>query len=281
MHHRLRPGSLRGRHDRLVLALVGLALLVGLTLPGSAFGAKTPKDPIGLDRFLWGLAGRESGWDWTTRNTTSGAYGRYQVMPENWPAWAATYLDDRWADQTPRNQALVVRGKITDLHDWLGTWRRVAYWWLTGDTERDERDWSDVARGYVDDVLDLAKRAPEAGDPIPPDRSGERRLAERGDWRLIVGSAMLRTKRDHGRLIGEIPDGGVVFVQAVGENKRGVLWLKVSTKAGRIGWLTIRRTVPWDRPDRPDAWPRDGKVTNPGPDPEDPDDRKKARPRPR
>lgn len=260
---------------------MSLAIVVGLALPGAAFGAKTPTGPEGLDRFLWGLAGRESGWDWTARNTWSGAYGRYQVMPVNWPAWAETYIGDRWADQTPHNQALVVRGKISGLHAWLGSWRRVAYWWLTGDTEKNEKRWSEVGLGYVNDVMALAKRAPAEGDPIPPDRSGERRLAERGDWRLIVGAGMLRTKRDHGRQIGEIPDGGVVFVQSVAENKRGVLWLKVSTKAGRIGWLTIRRTVPWDRPDHPDAWPRDGKVSAPGPDPEDPTDRRKARPRPR
>lgn len=280
MHQRLRSQLRRGRRDRLILALVGLTLVAGLTLPGSAFGAKAPKDPIGIGRFLWGLAGRESSWNWTSRNASSGAYGRYQVMPQNWPAWAETYIGDRWADQTPRNQALVVRGKVAALHDWLGSWRRVAYWWLTGDTETNEKRWSGVASGYVDDVMALAKRAPDDGDPIPVDRSSGGRSAERGDWRLIVGGAMLRTRRDHGKQIGEIPDGGVVFVQEVGVNKR-VLWLKVSTKAGRIGWLTIRRTVPWDRPDHPAAWPKEGKVTKPGPDPKDPDDRRKARPRPR
>jgi hypothetical protein len=260
---------------------VGLALLAGLALPGSAFSAKAPQETLSMDRFLWGLAGRESSWTWTSRNASSGAYGRYQVMPENWPGWAQTYIGDRWADQTPRNQALVVRGKVAALRDWLGSWRRVAYWWLTGDTERNEDRWSSVARGYVNDVLAMAKRAPREGDPIPVERSSDRRLAERGDWRLIVDGAMLRTRRDHGKQIGRIPDGGVVFVQQVAENKRGVLWLKVSTKAGRIGWLTIRRTVPWVRPAHPAAWPKDGQVTGSGGGEKDPEDRRKARPRPR
>ena len=34
--------------------------------------------------------------------------------------------------RAPRNQESVARGKIHALYHWLGSWRRVAYWWLTG-----------------------------------------------------------------------------------------------------------------------------------------------------
>ena len=39
-------------------------------------------------RFMWAMAGQESGWDYFNRNRASGAYGKYQIMPMNWPSWA-------------------------------------------------------------------------------------------------------------------------------------------------------------------------------------------------
>ena len=265
----------------LVVVLL-LLTLIAAALPGIAAGARTTA-PDRLGEFLWGLAGQESGWDWTTRNVSSGAYGRYQIMPVNWPAWADDYLGDRWADQTPRNQELVARGKIAALHDWLGSWRRVAYWWLTGDTETNEQRWSDLAAGYVRNVMALMKRAPAGGDPIPPDPAGDGPPADRGDWRLVVDGAVLYTAIHDGARIGRVRDGAVLFVQASRWNRRDTLWLKVSTADGRIGWASIRRTVPWDRPAKASRWRRDGKVTHPGhgPGPKDDDGRDRARPRPR
>ncbi len=286
---RVRPRLSRGRCEAFSLA-VALLAVIALLLPGAAFGARDdrprPKDAAHdggrLGAFLWGLAGEESGWDWTTRNTSSGAYGRYQIMPVNWPVWAETYVGDRWADPTPRNQELVARGKITDLHAWLGSWRRVAYWWLTGDTETREARWSDLAAGYVKNVMALMKRAPDGGDPIPPAPAGDRPPAERGDWRLVVSGAVLYTGIHDGSRIGRLRDGAVVFVQDARWRTADTLWMKVSTADGRIGWASMRKTVPWDRPAKADRWPRDGKVTKPtpGPDPRK-DGREKARPRPR
>ncbi len=260
--------------------LLALAVVAPLA-PGLALGARPDKAPDRLGEFLWALAGRESGWDYTTRNLTSGAYGRYQIMPVNWPHWADRYLGDRWADPTPRNQELVARGKVSGLHAWLGSWRRVAYWWLSGLTETDERRWSAVARDYVDDIMALMRRAPEGGDPIPPGPSADAPLADRGDWRIAVGGTPLRSRAGGGARVATVGDGGVVFVQAARTSRRGVLWLKVSTKRGTIGWMSIRRSAPWDRPDHPDRWPRDGRVTRPGPKPQPDDARRRARPRPR
>ena len=100
-------------------------------------------------RFMWAMAGQESGWDYYARNSSSGAFGKYQIMPFNWPVWAAQYLGDGRADQTPFNQEKVAYGKLRDLYGWLGSWKRVAYWWLTGRTDRNEKRWSGYATGYV------------------------------------------------------------------------------------------------------------------------------------
>lgn len=279
MHHRLRSRHPRGRRDLLIVGLVVLAsviaLLPGLAAPGIAAGARS-RPPDQLGEFLWGLAGRESGWRYTARNHGSGAYGRYQIMPVNWPHWADDYLDDRRAEQSPRNQERVARGKISDLHRWLGSWRRVAYWWLTGDTRTDERTWSDMALGYVNDVMAMMKRAPDGGDPLPPDTADGRPPAERGDWRYVVeGATLFADVGGGGRRLGRLRDGQVIFVQGVRWNDTDVLWMHVSTAGDATGWVAIRRTVPAHRPSDPERWPRD-KVTDPDPEP-----RERARPRPR
>jgi hypothetical protein len=281
-HRRLRARPPRGRRAVLVFGLATLAI-AGTLLPGNAFGAKqtdAPRDTSDrLGVFLWALAGEESGWDWTARNRSSGAYGRYQVMPSNWPAWADRYLGDRWADPSPHNQAVVVRRKIADLYDWLGSWRRVAYWWLTGDTETDERRWSAVARNYVDDISALVRRAPEAGDPLPADEEGP--AARRGDWRYVVGDAGVLLDHAEGDklAVADLRDGQVLFVQDTRRTSDGALWLRASTAGEDIGWISLRRTVPASRPDDPDRWPRDGRIDRPGGDGHD--GRARARPRPR
>ena len=46
-------------------------------------------------RFLWGLAGEESGWNYFVRNRYSGAFGKYQIMPFNWGPWTQQYIGQR------------------------------------------------------------------------------------------------------------------------------------------------------------------------------------------
>jgi hypothetical protein len=267
-------------HSWRSIAVIFLVLLAGFVtlLPGAVTAAR-PTQPPRMAEFLWGLAGQESGWDYTVRNSASGAYGKYQIMPSNWPSWSDHYLGDGWADQSPRNQELVVRGKIADLFRWLGSWRRVAYWWLTGDTETAERRWSSMARGYVDNVMALARRAPPGGDPIPPDTAGDGPPAERGDWRLVVDGATLFDRlTGNRRHVAQVRDGQVVFVQGSAWDGAGVLWMRVSTSGDDVGWLSIRRTVPARKPANADRWPRGDGSHHP-----DPDDRRRdrARPRPR
>lgn len=274
VRHRL-PAIGRGRGMLALVALLGVAWLLPASVP-SARAAEPPR----LEAFLWGLAGQESGWDWYARNSWSGAFGRYQIMPSNWPSWAATYLGDRWADQSPVNQARVARGKIADLHRWLGSWRRVAYWWLTGDTERDSRRWSSVARGYVHNVLTLMGRAPRGGDPMPQDTARGGPPASRGDWRMVAGRGYLFDRPDRSRhRVSRIRDGQVLFVIGSRWGRRGALWMKVSTRSGRIGWVSIRRTLPAHKPPAAYQWPR-GRDTG-TPERDDEQRRERARPRPR
>ncbi len=128
-----------------------MAAILILSLAGPAVSAAKP--PPGLGRFMYAMGKVESGGNYKARNKHSGAYGKYQIMPSNWPSWAQRYLGNRSAKQTPANQEKVASGKFTSLYRSLGSWRRVAYWWLTG--SKRTTGWSYSAKRYVNRVMRL------------------------------------------------------------------------------------------------------------------------------
>jgi hypothetical protein len=136
-----------GRRSAVVVALSAAALLVGVVGPS----ASAATAPDGLIRFREAVGQVESGGDYTARNPVSGAYGKYQILPSNWPSWASTYLGNANASWSPSNQDKVASGKMTSLYRWLGSWKRVAYWWLTGSSKTS--GWTTYATDYVNKVM--------------------------------------------------------------------------------------------------------------------------------
>jgi len=137
---------LSGRRSAVLVAALATTLV--LTASGSAVFAASPP---GLSRFMQAIGRIESGGNYTARNSTSGAYGKYQILPSNWPAWARQYLGNANARPTPANQEKVAAGKMSSLYRWLDSWKRVAYWWLTGSSQT--TGWSSSARHYVAKVM--------------------------------------------------------------------------------------------------------------------------------
>lgn len=241
---------------RFAALCLGLAVLWPAMVAGPVTADKSRKGPSRASQltFMWAMAGQESGWDYFARNRSSGAFGKYQIMPFNWPSWAAKYLGDAHADPTPANQERVAYGKLRDLHHWLGSWRRVAHWWLTGSSEPNRRRWSAYARGYVDNIMALRRRAPAGGGLSRGPASGS--WLERGDWRRAQEPLGLRVVPG-GRIPrrgGRLSDGQVVRIRATREGRDGFLWLRVVTIDGRIGWVKAIRTVPTREPERPGRW---------------------------
>ena len=105
-----------GRRSAAFVAILAATLL--MTMAGTT--AVAAKAPPGLSRFMDAIGQVESGGSYTAKNPTSGAYGKYQIMPSNWPAWAKQYLGSSTAKQTPANQEKVAAGKMTSLYGWLG-----------------------------------------------------------------------------------------------------------------------------------------------------------------
>ena len=136
-----------GRRSAVVVVILAATLVIALVGPATA-AAKAPK---GLQRFMNAIGQVESGGNYYARNRHSGAYGKYQIMPSNWPSWAGRYLGNSRAKPTPANQELVARGKFTTLYRKLGSWRQVAHWWLTGSSRR--TGWSASSTRYVNKVM--------------------------------------------------------------------------------------------------------------------------------
>jgi Transglycosylase-like domain len=142
-----------GRRRAVPAAILSATILLAIAPAGTS--SATP--PPGLEPFLYALGQVESGGSYTARNTSSGAYGRYQILPSNWSAWARSYIGSSAAPQTPANQEIVAHRKVTALYVWLDSWPVVAHWWLTGSGERSPALWSSFSRIYVARIMAIMK----------------------------------------------------------------------------------------------------------------------------
>lgn len=131
------------------LGLVIVLVSIGAIRPPATRAHDIP----GFDRFMYALGQVESGGRYDAYNATSGAYGKYQIIPSSWRVWAERVLGDADAPKTPENQELVARATIHDAFHRYEQWRLVAYWWLTGRVVYDSSQWSDYATSYVNKVL--------------------------------------------------------------------------------------------------------------------------------
>jgi hypothetical protein len=155
---------LRVRIGRLAAVPVGI-LVVATLVVAVGVAPATATGPEGLGRFMYAVGQVESHGNYEARNPTSGAYGKYQFMPASWRGWAKRYLGDANAKPTPQNQDIVAAAKMTALYKWLGQWRRVAYWWLTGSSRA--TGWSPYATRYVNKVMRIYDSTKSAPTPPP------------------------------------------------------------------------------------------------------------------
>ncbi len=171
-----------GRPRAALVASLAAIILVGALGVGSTLAA----DPPGQARFLWALGKVESGGDYFALNPTTGAYGKYQIIPSSWRAWANRYLGDPAAKPTPGNQEVVASSKVRALYRGLDRWRRVAYWWLTGSSQT--AGWSGAATSYVSRIMDLYRSRAGGGPGTPLSKrhsysEKSPRIAYAGRWK--------------------------------------------------------------------------------------------------
>ena len=82
-----------------------------------------------LDALLRAIGGQESGGDYSATNSRTKAFGKYQIMPENWPSWSREAGLPEGAEQTPENQEIVARYKLGEYLQKYGAEGAAAAWY--------------------------------------------------------------------------------------------------------------------------------------------------------
>lgn len=82
-----------------------------------------------LDALLSAIGGQESGGDYGATNSRTKAFGKYQIMPENWPSWSREAGLPEGAEQTPENQEIVARYKLGEYLQKYGAEGAAAAWY--------------------------------------------------------------------------------------------------------------------------------------------------------
>lgn len=136
----------------------------------------------GFEAFVNAISGQESGGNYDAVNGRTGASGKFQIMPDNWPSWAEEAGLGRDAPMTPENQDAVGRFKLRQYYDAYGP-RGAAEAWYGGPGAI---EWSDAAKNrkqgsgdepsineYADSVLarmgDQANVEPRRSIGLAPD----------------------------------------------------------------------------------------------------------------
>lgn len=88
-----------------------------------------------FDQFMAGIAQQESGGSYSAINGSTGALGKYQILPSNVPYWSEKYLGQRWSAQQflndPHKQEALARAVLHDYYDRYGV-RGAAAAWFSG-----------------------------------------------------------------------------------------------------------------------------------------------------
>ena len=118
------PGVWDGKNFNAAKAMEYVNARYGKDAVKSAGGAI--KDKKG---FFAAVAGQESGGNYSAQNGRTGAFGKYQIMPENWPSWAQEAGLSADAPQTPENQEIVAKYKLGQYYDELGPEGALVAWY--------------------------------------------------------------------------------------------------------------------------------------------------------
>ena len=107
-------------------------IIKGEDVKGSGTDGKFGTSKKAVDAAMLAISGQESGGNYNSVNSDSGASGAFQIMPENWPSWAENAGIGADAPMTQENQNIVARHKMLEYYNQFGNWRDVAIAWYGG-----------------------------------------------------------------------------------------------------------------------------------------------------
>lgn len=117
--------------------------------------------------FLWSVGQQESDGDYTRVNSSSGALGKYQVMPSNLSAWTKSALGHTLTSQqylaNPAAQDAVANKILGGYYDRYGA-KGAAAMWYSGQSDPTKTYGNPPVYQYVKDVVDrMTKGSPTSG----------------------------------------------------------------------------------------------------------------------
>ena len=101
---------------------------------------------MGKDDFFSKVAAQESGGNYGATNSRTGAFGKYQIMPENWPSWSREAGLPEGAEQTPENQEKVAKYKLGQYFDKYGAEGALVAWYSG---EQNAKRWVDGEKDAI------------------------------------------------------------------------------------------------------------------------------------
>lgn len=98
---------------------------------------------VGGGDLISAIAGQESEGDYNATNARTGASGKYQILPSNWPEWSVEAGLPAGSSMTPENQEIVARFKLKQYEEKYGPQGAMVAWyggpgnaerWVAGET---------------------------------------------------------------------------------------------------------------------------------------------------
>lgn len=124
-----------------------------------------------LGAFLWAIGQQESGGSYSTVNSSSGALGKYQVMPANVAAWTKKALGHSISTSeflaSPSAQESVARTILGGYYQKYGAAGAAAAWY-SGQPDPNATYGNPPVYKYVASVLALMAKAPASADSASP-----------------------------------------------------------------------------------------------------------------
>jgi cell wall-associated NlpC family hydrolase len=132
---------------------------------------------LSFGELFYGIASQESGGNYGAVNGSSGALGKYQIMPANVPSWSQKYLGVSWSPSQfladPNKQETLAKAVLQDYYNKYGA-RGAASAWYSGNpalqNSYSAQNGGPSVGSYVDQVLAKGTGHPGnvAGGATPP-----------------------------------------------------------------------------------------------------------------
>ena len=98
------------------------------------------------DDFFRAVGAQESGGDYGATNSRTKAFGKYQILPSNWPSWSREAGLPEGAEQTPENQEKVAKYKLGQYFDKYGAEGALVAWYSG---EQNAKRWVDGEKDAI------------------------------------------------------------------------------------------------------------------------------------